>query len=410
MALITACRQQFRRYFNFKRTHVNRYAVNYLFVSTFETHVHRNWVKETDKPFSIRSVKPNLLNCAGLSTESMASHGLRIYSGIQPTGSLHLGNYLGAIRQWIAYESDPSVRQTVFSVADLHSLTTIQNKQHISRNIKVMMASLIGCGLDPKRSIIYRQSDIPFHGQLCWILSTLATMPQLYRFAQFKAFIVQIDKSQGMKDIPLGLYLYPVLQVADILLFKSTAVPVGDDQLPHLQFARHLAHRFNSTFGDTFVEPTAISPALTGRIRSLRIVDKKMSKSEASEKSRIEMTDSSDLIREKIRKAVTDMRSEVTYEPESRPGVSNLVTIYSLISGLTPDEVCRQNVGLNTGQFKLVLSDLVIQHLKPIRENILRLMDDELYLEQVLNEGHDRALSIAQQTMCEVNDAIGSKS
>ncbi|CAG2166764.1 unnamed protein product [Oppiella nova] len=351
----------------------------------------------------------NTTHIRGLSQVTDSTNTYRIYSAIQPTGALHLGNYLGAIRQWIAYQCDHNVQQTVYCVADLHSLTTIQDKQEIRRNMKVMIASLIGCGLDPNRSVLYRQSDIPFHGQLCWILATLSTMPQLYRFPQFKAFI-ECDKTQGMKDIPLGLYLYPVLQVADILLFKSNAVPVGDDQIPHLNFARHLAHKFNTTFSQTFAEPVAISPELTGRIRSLRTADKKMSKSEVNEKSRIEITDSPDRIREKIRKAVTDMRSEVTYEPDSRPGVSNLVAIYSLISGLTPEEVCHQNMGRNTGEFKQVLSDLVVEHLKPIRDNVLRLMADESYLEQVLTDGHNRAFSIAQQTMCEVNDAIGSKS
>ena len=212
-----------------------------------------------------------------------------------------------------------------------------------------------------------------------------------------------------MKEIPLGLYLYPVLQVADIVLYKSNAVPVGDDQLPHLNFARHLSHKFNTTFSRVFPEPLPICSKLTGRIKSLRIPDKKMSKSEPNAKSRIEITDSSDAIRDKIKRAVTDFRSEVTYEPESRPGVSNLVLIYSLVSGLTPEEVCQQNSGKNTGEFKLVLSDLLIEHLKPIRDETLRLLSEDSYLEQVLNAGRARAHDIAQQTMNEVLSAIGSK-
>lgn len=211
-----------------------------------------------------------------------------------------------------------------------------------------------------------------------------------------------------MKEIPLGIFLYPVLQVADIVLYKSNAVPVGDDQLPHLNFARHLSHKFNTTFKHIFPEPIALCPELTGRIKSLRMPDKKMSKSEPNAKSRIEITDSSDEIREKMKKAVTDCRSEITFEPESRPGVSNLVLIYSIISGLTPEEVCQQNSGIDTGKFKLILSDLIAEHLKPIREETLRLLSEELYLEQVLSAGRARAHEIAEQTMNEVYDAIGS--
>ena len=209
--------------------------------------------------------------------------------------------------------------------------------------------------------------------------------------------------------MPLGLYLYPVLQVADILLYKSNAVPVGDDQLPHLNFARHLSQKFNTTFTNIFPEPLPLSPHMSGRIKSLRSPDKKMSKSELNLKSRIEITDSPEEIREKLKKAVTDMRSEVTFDPESRPGVSNLVLIYSIATGLTPEAVCDQNSGRNTGEFKLVLSDILSEYLRPIREKTLRLLSEESYLEEVLNSGRLRAQEIAEQTMAEVYDVIGSK-
>ena len=197
--------------------------------------------------------------------------------------------------------------------------------------------------------------------------------------------------------------------MADILLYKSNAVPIGDDQLPHINFAKDLCQKFNTTFKPIFPEPRPLCPELTGRIKSLRTPDKKMSKSEPNLKSRIEITDSSNEIREKLKKAVTDMKSEVTFDPQKRPGVSNLILIYSLTTGLTPKEVCEQNRGRDTGQFKLILSDLLIEKLKPIRENTLRLLSEDLYLEQVLSAGSLRAQQIAEQTMTEVYDAIGSK-
>jgi tryptophanyl-tRNA synthetase len=212
-----------------------------------------------------------------------------------------------------------------------------------------------------------------------------------------------------MTEIPLGLYLYPVLQVADILLYKSNCVPVGDDQLPHMNFAKHLSSKFNNTFSKIFPIPETICNEFSGRIKSLRNPEKKMSKSELDMKSRIEIIDSADEIRLKCKRAVTDMISEVTFDPISRPGVSNLVLIYSLISGLTPEQVCEKSVGLDTGKFKLLLSDLVVEHFKPIREEVMRLMNEDLYLHQVLSEGSNKALQIAENTMNEVYEAIGFK-
>nr|XP_027205954.1 tryptophan--tRNA ligase, mitochondrial-like [Dermatophagoides pteronyssinus] len=348
----------------------------------------------------------------------------RILSGIQPTGSIHLGNYFGAIKQWVdlqepqllpplidlerqtdndSIEYKPKYLPPIFQIVDLHSLTTSNNPDKLRENVLEITAVLIGCGIDTNRCLLFKQSSIPYHGYLCWILTTLTTLPQLYRFPQFK------EKSTSFKDPPTGLFLYPVLQTADILLYKGTHIPVGDDQLAHINLTKHLSAKFNNTFKrKVFPIPTElVSKSGAGRIKSLRAPEQKMSKSEADNKSRIELTDTSDEIVRKIRKAVTDMKSEITYDPENRPGVANLVQIYSLISDMTIEQVCHHFDGKSTFEFKVELGDRLAEYLRPIRMRIIDCRNNRDYLETVLKDGSLNAIKIAEKTINEVKQTVG---
>ncbi|XP_012537853.1 tryptophan--tRNA ligase, mitochondrial [Monomorium pharaonis] len=319
----------------------------------------------------------------------------RIFSGIQPTGSVHLGNYFGAIQKWVELQN--SGEEILCSIVDLHSITLPQDPQKLRENILLMTATLIACGIDFKRSILFQQSKVPMHTQLCWVLCTITTMPRLAHLPQFK------EKSESLKSVPLGLYIYPVLQAADILLYKATHVPVGQDQAQHIQLAQDLAQIFNKRFGQIFPIPhTLINNGPSQRIRSLRDPTKKMSKSHTDAKSRLNILDEPDVLLEKVKKAVTDFTSEVTYDPEKRPGVTNLIDIHSLLTGKMPEEICNEVVGLNTGQYKLVLADVIIEKLSPIRNDILRLIREPAYLDEILKEGAERATELATNCLMEV--------
>ncbi|KAL6255120.1 hypothetical protein P5V15_013450 [Pogonomyrmex californicus] len=323
----------------------------------------------------------------------------RIFSGIQPTGSIHLGNYFGAIRRWVELQN--SGETMICSIADLHSITLPQNPQKLKENTMLMTATLIACGIDLKRTILFQQSKVSMHAELCWILSCITTMARLAHLPQFK------EKSEFLKNVPLGLYIYPVLQAADVLLYKATHVPVGQDQAQHIQLAQDLAQIFNRQFGQTFPIPhTLISDGPSQRIKSLRDPMKKMSKSHTDSKSRINILDEPDVLLEKMKKALTDFTSEVTYESEKRPGVTNLIDIHSLLTGKTPEEICKEATGLNTGQYKLVLADIMIEKLSPIREDILRLIKEPIYLDEVLKEGAERATELATKCWTEVTKKV----
>ncbi|KAL1138320.1 hypothetical protein AAG570_008384, partial [Ranatra chinensis] len=292
----------------------------------------------------------------------------RIFSGIQPTGAIHVGNYFGAIKKWVELQN--SGHQVIYSIVDLHSITSPQ---------------------------------VLYHTMLCWVLGSLTTTARLAHFPQFK------EKSALFKDVTTGLLIYPVLQAADILLYKATEVPVGEDQVQHIHLAQHLVHTFNNRYGETFPIPSCLvqSGVKGGRIRSLREPDRKMSKSHADAKSRIELADSPDVITAKIRKAVTDFTSSLSFEPNSRPGVSNLVALYSLATGKTTGQTCEEFAHFDTGKFKLVVADAVIAHLKPIREEIIRLNNAPEFLEKCLSEGAEKANIIAEDTWSEVCQKIG---
>ncbi|KAL0126675.1 hypothetical protein PUN28_005211 [Cardiocondyla obscurior] len=319
----------------------------------------------------------------------------RIFSGIQPTGSVHLGNYFGAIQRWVELQN--SGEAVLCSIADLHSITLPQDPQKLRENVMLITATLLACGIDFKKSILFEQSKVSMHTELCWVLCTITTMARLAHLPQFK------EKSESLKNVPLGLFIYPVLQAADILLYKATHVPVGQDQAQHIQLAQDLAQIFNRKFGQTFPIPHAlISDNRSQKIKSLREPTKKMSKSHTDSKSRLNILDEPDVLLEKIKKSVTDFTSEITYEPDKRQGVSNLINIHSLFTGKTPEEICKEAASLNTGQYKLLLADIVIEKLSPIRNNILRLTKEPAYLNEILKEGADRATELATNCWTEV--------
>ena len=333
-------------------------------------------------------------------------HKPRTFSGIQPTGTVHLGNYFGAVQKWVneVKSAKTEDHDRIFSVVDLHAITMPQNPQELRENILTMTASLLGCGLDAKKAILFQQSHVDEHAQLCWILGTLSTVNSLKRLSQYK------DKSKGMKETPLGLFLYPVLQAADILAYKATDVPVGEDNLQNVEMCRRLAHSFNNRFNSQiFPLPNAVlvSETSSRRIRSLRDPSKKMSKSDVDKKSCLYILDEPDTIRMKLKRAVTDMTSQVTFNPDERPGVSNLVCIHSQITNQDPSEICQEVSNMDTGQYKLYLADILIEHLSPIREKTKDLLENKDHIEAILIDGADRARLIAAQTLKEVNKAVG---
>ncbi|XP_076764652.1 tryptophanyl-tRNA synthetase, mitochondrial [Xylocopa sonorina] len=324
----------------------------------------------------------------------------QIFSGIQPTGDIHLGNYLGAIQNWVELQN--SEENVIWSIVDLHAITLPHDPKELSDNIFKMAAMLIACGIDPKKSIMFQQSTVDMHTQLSWILGCKTTLARLARLPQFR------EKSQKLKTIPLSLYIYPVLQAADILLYRATHIPIGQDQVQHVQLAQELAVKFNKTFGETFPVPHALTNEQLGeRIKSLRDPLKKMSKSSEDPKGRLNMLDEPDVLLEKIKKSVTDCTSQVTYEPEKRPGVANLIAIHSRLTGKSPDQICSEAEGLDTGKYKFVLADVVIEKLTPIREEYSKLMKEPIYLQEILKNGTERATEIASKCWYDVRDKIG---
>ncbi|XP_074600590.1 tryptophanyl-tRNA synthetase, mitochondrial [Brevipalpus obovatus] len=320
-----------------------------------------------------------------------------VFSGIQPTGSLHIGNYFGAIKLWTELQND-SGKQCIFSVVDLHSITLKHNPEQLKIDKFTMVASLLACGVDPEKCILFLQSSIPHHTYLTWILTTLISPARLDNISQYR------EKSQGLKSIPLSLLMYPVLQSADIILYKANEVPVGEDQLQHMYVVRDLVEKFNVNFGETFPLPEMITSPnkFAVRLKSLRQPDKKMSKSEVDSKGRIEISDSPESIREKIKKAVTDSTSRVTFDPSTRPGVSNLVAIWSLCTGETHEKVCENSKNLDTAKFKMHLADNLIEYLKPFRLKYLDLMKNQDFITDVMRHGNARASSIAEPTLRQV--------
>ncbi|KGO59225.1 Ribosomal protein S10 [Penicillium expansum] len=336
-----------------------------------------------------------------------------IFSGIQPTGVPHLGNYLGALHQWVKLQHDAAEgTKLLFSIVDLHALTVPQDPAQLKRWKKEAFATLLAVGLDPKRSTIFYQSDVPAHTELMWILSTVASMGYLSRMTQWKSKLqlpddATLDDSTARAQLRLGLFSYPVLQAADILVHRATHVPVGEDQRQHLEFSRYTANSFNHVYGPIFPIPEAlISPAK--RVMSLKEPTSKMSKSHADEKSRIILTDSPAEIRKKVKVALTDSESSITYDPTRRPGVSNLIEILSHLEGVSCEDIAADFHNASLRSLKEHVADRIAYHLQEIRDRYITIMEDKTgYLESVAEEGAAAARANSRVTMQQIRDAIG---
>ncbi len=331
---------------------------------------------------------------------------MRVLSGIQPTGNLHLGNYLGAIRNWVKMQDEMDAQSACFFfLADLHSITVTEERETRIRNVREMAAALIACGIDADRSVLFNQARVPAHAELAWLLNGTARIGWLNRMTQFK------DKAgKNREGASIGLFVYPVLQAADILLYQATHVPVGEDQKQHLELTRDIATKFNTDFGvELFTLPDPYIPKESARIMSLRDGTAKMSKSDPSEMSRISLTDDDDAIAQKIRKAKTDPEPlpELASALEGRPEALNLVGIYATLTEQTPDAVCAQFAGQGFGAFKPALADVLVETLRPIRQRFVALKDDDTALDAILTKGAQKARSVAQPTLDAAYDALG---
>lgn len=327
----------------------------------------------------------------------------RVLSGIQPTGTVQLGNYLGALVNWVAMQDS---HETFYCIVDLHAITVAQDPAELRRNTLSMAATLLACGIDPNRAILFHQSAVREHAELAWIFNCVARLGWLNRMTQFK------EKAGKDKErASVGLYTYPVLQAADILIYKATHVPVGEDQKQHLELSRDIAAKFNHDFGheNFFPLPEPLIQGPGARIMSLRDGTKKMSKSDPSDLSRINLTDDADTMAKKIRKAKTDpepLPMEIDGLKE-RPEADNLVGIYAALSGTTKQGVLNDFGGKGFGDFKPALADLVVEKLAPISAEIQRLSTDEAHLATVLNEGAQKASAVAAPILQDVKEIVG---
>jgi len=323
---------------------------------------------------------------------------MRILSGIQPTGSIHIGNYLGAIKHWVNLQEKADC---IFFIADLHSLTIPYNSSALQKNILDAAIAHLAVGIDPSKSILFVQSQVKEHAELCWLLTTITPIGDLQRMTQYKE-----KAKQFRKDINAGLLNYPILQAADILLYQADLVPVGKDQLQHIEFARTIARRFNSRFGKTFKEPTGQIPKVGARVMSLNNPKQKMSKS-LGPQSYISLFENPEEIQTKIMAAVTDTGKNIKYDPERKPGISNLITIFSLFSekSIKGIEEAFQNKGY--AEFKKSLAKLLIDSLEPFRKKKKELDQREVYVKEILTQGAKRAQIIATSTIAGVRKKMG---
>jgi tryptophanyl-tRNA synthetase len=326
----------------------------------------------------------------------------RILTGVQPTGQLHLGNYLGAIRNWRGFLDS---HECLFFIVDLHAITIPQDPQELRNNTRKVAAAYIASGMSPEKCSIFAQSHVPQHAELAWVLGCATPLGWLNRMTQFK------DKAGKQKDqASLGLLSYPVLMAADILLYKATHVPVGADQKQHLELTRDIAQSFNSHYGkQVFIQPEPFIVNSVARIMSLRDGTKKMSKSDPSDQSRINLDDTPDIIKDKIKRAKTDMDllPGTSEGLELRPEACNLLELYAALSGKTLDQTCAYFEGSQFSALKNELSDAIIAELDPIREEMTRLQKDVDYLDKLLYKGAEKARVIAKETLAQVYDTMG---
>lgn len=334
---------------------------------------------------------------------SPSRHPERVFSGVQPTGSLHLGNYLGAVREFVRMQDK---HECLYCVVDLHAITLWQDPATLRQGIRELTAAFLACGLDPKQSIIFNQSQVSAHAELGWIFNCVARMGWVNRMTQFK------DKAgKDKENASVGLFDYPVLQAADILAYRATHVPVGEDQKQHLELSRDIAQKFNNDFKapDFFPLPEPLIRAEAARVMSLRDGSKKMSKSDASDQSRINLTDDADAIAKKIKKAKTDpepLPSSINGLAD-RPEARNLVGIYAALTDATADAVLAEFGGAQFGTFKPALAELTVEKIAPIAAEMRRWLDDIPSIDAVLADGAERAATIATPILAEVYETVG---
>ncbi|MFL6467827.1 MAG: tryptophan--tRNA ligase [Pyrinomonadaceae bacterium] len=320
----------------------------------------------------------------------------RIFSGAQPTGELHIGNYLGALKNWVALQDE---YESFYCIVNLHAITLPQDPKTLRQKTLDLARIYLAAGIDPEKSTVFIQSDVPEHSELTWILSCIARMGELERMTQFK------DKGKGNTErAGVGLFTYPLLMAADILLYQTDLVPVGQDQKQHLELSRDLAERFNRDFGETFKLPDPYIPKAGASIKSLQDPAKKMSKSDENANGSIFLLDDADTIVKKFKRAVTDSGTEITFD-ESRPAITNLLTIYHLLTGKTEDECVAHFEGKGYGAFKTELAEATIEFLRPFQERVNQY--DDPTLREILKRGAEKARSIAAATLKSVYERMG---
>ena len=321
----------------------------------------------------------------------------RIFSGIQPSGELTLGSYMGAIRSWVALQDE---YDCLYCIVDEHAITVRQEPALLRKRSIAQLAQYLACGLDPERNIMFIQSHVPQHAELAWILGCYTQFGELSRMTQFKA-----KSAQHADNITAGLFTYPVLMAADILLYQADLVPVGEDQRQHVELTRDIAQRFNSVYSDTFTLPEAFIPKMGARLMSLDDPTTKMSKSLPD--GCVNLMDPPEVIMKKFKRAVTDCETAVKFDKEHKPGISNLLTIYCAATGKTLEEAEQIFAGQGYGVFKPAVGEAVVELLRPIREESERIMGDKAYLEDIYQKGAERARYLANKTISKVQRKIG---
>lgn len=322
-----------------------------------------------------------------------------LYSGVQPTNNLTIGNYIGTLRSWRGLQDD---YDCIFAAANMHAITVRQNPAELRQKTLALIALFLACGVDPEKSIVYVQSQVPAHAELCWALNTFTYVGEMERMTQFK------DKSARHADnINMGLMDYPVLMAADILLYQTDVVPVGIDQRQHLEISRDIAQRFNNVYSPTFKVPEGLYPKMGAKICDLSDPTKKMSKSAENPGGAVFLSDDRDTVMRKFKRAVTDSDNAIKYAPETKAGVSNLLTIYCAFSGKSIEEAEREFDGKGYGDFKLAVGETVADCLAPLQAEHQRLLADKAYLEKVMADGAERAYKLARKTLSKVYKKIG---
>jgi tryptophanyl-tRNA synthetase len=335
----------------------------------------------------------------------------RVFSGIKPTGEMHLGNYLGAVRRWVDSQPDPQSAEArdhhaIFCVVDLHALTVPWDPAELTESTRRLATLLAAAGLGGDRSLLFVQSHVRAHAELTWLLNCTASFGELRRMTQFKDRLAKLGDS-GIESVSAGFFDYPVLMVSDILLYDTVEVPVGDDQRQHVELARDIAIRFNSRFGDTFVVPKATFPAVGARVMDLQHPENKMSKSEDSPQGTVLALDPPKTIEKKIKSAVTDSGADVRHDRENKPGISNLIEIYCAVTGATIAAVEKEFAGKQYGVFKMTVADAVVEFLRPLQTRYAELAADPGEIDRRLAAGADAAEAVAEPVLARASLAAG---